>query len=141
MRGKTAGVKVHGTPQRMPAIHAGRRRLSLVVRDHTKLRAFELPDASAIEDKFSEEGLFAMTQREDMWSALTRALLDGLEAQRVEHIWFGLNVANAQDYPALSAPDGWLSYVASESLKRPKRPRSRTKRKSVVTHLKLFRDL
>ena len=41
----------------------------------------------AIEGKFSEEGLLAMTQAEDMTIAMAKALVDELKGQDVGGIW------------------------------------------------------
>lgn len=48
----------------------------------------------AIEGKFSEEGLLAMTAGEDMTTAMAKALVDGLDVDGVEKIWSKLNEKN-----------------------------------------------
>ena len=50
----------------------------------------------AIEGKFSEEGLLAMTQGEDMSTALAKALVDGLDVEGAEGIWRKINEKNAE---------------------------------------------
>ena len=48
----------------------------------------------AIEGKFSEEGLIAMTQGEDITTAMAKALTEGLEVEGAEQIWKKLNQNN-----------------------------------------------
>ena len=48
----------------------------------------------AIEGKFSEEGLLAMTSGEDMTTALAKTLTEGLEDEGAEHVWRKLNEKN-----------------------------------------------
>ena len=50
----------------------------------------------AIEGKFSEEGLLAMTQGEDMSTALAKALVNGLDVEGAEGIWRKINEKNAE---------------------------------------------
>jgi len=50
----------------------------------------------AIEGKFSEDGLLAMTQGEDMSTALAKALVDGLDVEGAEGIWRKINEKNAE---------------------------------------------
>lgn len=50
----------------------------------------------AIEGKFSEEGLLAMTQGEDMSTALAKALVNGLDIEGAEDIWRKINEKNAE---------------------------------------------
>ena len=59
------------------------------------LMGSKLEASLAIEGKFSEEGLLAMTQGEDMTTAMAKALVDGLETEGVESIWAKLNEKNA----------------------------------------------
>ena len=49
----------------------------------------------AIEGKFSEEGLLAMTSGEDMTTALAKTLVEGLNNEGAENIWQKLNEKNA----------------------------------------------
>ena len=49
----------------------------------------------AIEGKFSEEGLLAMTSGEDMTTALAKTLVEGLNNEGVENIWQKLNEKNS----------------------------------------------
>jgi len=48
----------------------------------------------AIEGKFSEEGLLAMTSGEDMTTALAKTLTEGLEDEGAEYVWKKLNEKN-----------------------------------------------
>jgi len=50
----------------------------------------------AIEGKFSEEGLLAMTQGENMSTAMAKALVDGLDVEGAEQIWKKINEANTR---------------------------------------------
>ena len=50
----------------------------------------------AIEGKFSQEGLLAMTQGEDMSTALAKTLVDSLEVEGAEDIWRKINEKNAE---------------------------------------------
>jgi len=64
-------------------------------------KALQLMDSKmeaslAIEGKFSEEGLLAMTQGEDMSTALAKALVDGLDVEGAEDIWRKINEKNAE---------------------------------------------
>ncbi|MFC1560880.1 helicase-related protein [Candidatus Latescibacterota bacterium] len=59
-----------------------------------QLMGSKLEASLAIEGKFSEEGLLAMTQGEDMTTAMAKALVDGLEGEGVEQIWSNLNREN-----------------------------------------------
>ena len=61
------------------------------------LMGSKLEASLAIEGKFSEEGLLAMTQGEDMTTALARNLVNGLEGEGVERVWSKLNERNAPD--------------------------------------------
>lgn len=49
----------------------------------------------AIEGKFSEEGLLAMTSGEDMTTALAKTLVEGLNSEGAESIWQKLNEKNS----------------------------------------------
>jgi SNF2 family DNA or RNA helicase len=54
----------------------------------------KLEASLAIEGKFSEEGLLAMTTGEDMTTAMAKVLVDGLDVEGVEKIWSKLNEKN-----------------------------------------------
>lgn len=58
----------------------------------------------AIEGKFSEDGLLAMTQGEDMTTAMAKALVEGLEVEGAEQIWKKLNEANIKAKPRKEEP-------------------------------------
>lgn len=59
-----------------------------------QLMGSKLEASLAIEGKFSEEGLLAMTQGEDMTTAMAKALVEGLEGEGVEEVWSKLNRRN-----------------------------------------------
>ena len=107
-----------------------------------QLMGSKLEASLAIEGKFSEEGLLAMTQGEDMTTAMAKALVDGLETEGVESIWAKLNDKNAPGYIKEAAPEGMLFYVDPESFLKRKRSRSRRKKtRSGRQQLLLFGDL
>ncbi len=69
----------------------------LFYKDTMQERAMELMGKKmgaslAIEGKFSEEGLLAMTSGEDMTTALAKTLVEGLNGEGAENIWQKLNV-------------------------------------------------
>ena len=61
-----------------------------------QLMGSKMEASLAIEGKFSEEGLMAMTQGEDMSTALAKALVDGIEVEGAEDIWRKINLKNAE---------------------------------------------
>jgi hypothetical protein len=61
-----------------------------------QLMGSKMEASLAIEGKFSEEGLLAMTQGEDMSTALAKALVNGLEVEGAEGIWRKINEKNAE---------------------------------------------
>jgi hypothetical protein len=61
-----------------------------------QLMGSKMEASLAIEGRFSEEGLLAMTQREDMSTALAKALVDGLGVEGAEGIWRKINEKNAE---------------------------------------------
>ena len=92
------------------------------------LMGSKLEASLAIEGKFSEEGLLAMTQGVDMTTAMARALVDGLETEGVENIWAKLNEKNAPGYIEEAAPEGMLFYLDPESFLKKKSTRRRRKK-------------
>lgn len=52
-----------------------------------RLMGSKLQASLAVEGKFTEEGLLAMTQGEDVTTALARALVNGLDGEGVEKMW------------------------------------------------------
>ncbi len=96
-----------------------------------QLMGSKLEASLAIEGKFSEEGLLAMTQGEDMTTAMARALVDGLETEGVENIWAKLNEKNAPGYIEEAAPEGMLFCVDPESFIK-KKDKTRRRRKKAV---------
>jgi len=61
-----------------------------------QLMGSKMEASLAIEGKFSEEGLLAMTQGEDMSTALAKALVNGLDVEGAERIWRKINEKNAE---------------------------------------------
>ncbi len=61
-----------------------------------QLMGSKMEASLAIEGKFSEEGLLAMTHGEDITTAMARALVERLEVEGAEQIWKKLNQANLQ---------------------------------------------
>ena len=61
-----------------------------------QLMGSKMEASLAIEGKFSEEGLLAMTQGEDMTTAMAKALVDGLDVEGAEDIWRKINRKNAE---------------------------------------------
>ena len=59
-----------------------------------QLMGSKLEASLAIEGKFSEEGLLAMTAGEDMTTAMAKALVEGLDVEGIEQIWSKLNKSN-----------------------------------------------
>jgi len=64
-----------------------------------QLMGSKLEASLAIEGKFTEEGLVAMTSGEDMTTALAKALVDGLETEGIEQIWKKINKKNQRATP------------------------------------------
>jgi len=90
-----------------------------------QLMGSKLEASLAIEGKFSEEGLLAMTQGEDMTTALAKALVDGLEDEGVEEVWSKLNQTNAAYRGKEAFGDGLLFYVDARVVEKRKRRRGR----------------
>lgn len=61
-----------------------------------QLMGSKLEASLAIEGKFSEEGLLAMTAGEDMTTEMAKALVEGLEIDGIEQVWSKLNESNVQ---------------------------------------------
>ena len=59
-----------------------------------QLMGSKLEASLAIEGKFSEEGLLAMTSGEDMTTAMAKALANGLDVEGVGEVWSKLNAKN-----------------------------------------------
>jgi hypothetical protein len=64
-----------------------------------QLMGSKMEASLAIEGKFSEEGLLAMTQGEDMTTAMAKALVEGLDVEGAEQIWKKLNETNIKPMP------------------------------------------
>lgn len=69
-----------------------------------QLMGSKMEASLAIEGKFSEEGLLAMTQGEDMTTAMAKALVEGLDVEGAEQIWKKLNEANIKSKPREEEP-------------------------------------
>jgi SNF2 family DNA or RNA helicase len=107
-----------------------------------QLMGSKLEASLAIEGKFSEEGLLAMTQGEDMTTALAKTLMDGLRTEGIERMWSKLNEANKSAEYRKSRPDGWLFYVDPESfVRRKKNSRNKTRAVPQREQMLLFGDL
>jgi hypothetical protein len=108
-----------------------------------QLMGSKLEASLAIEGKFSQDGLLAMTQGEDMATEMARALTEGLEVEGVEQVWSKLNQGNAPGYRGKPAPEGMLFYVDPENYVKRKIPRRRRRKKSPAElgQLSLFGDL
>jgi SNF2 family DNA or RNA helicase len=61
-----------------------------------QLMGSKLEASLAIEGKFSEEGLLAMTAGENMTTEMAKALVEGLDIDGVEQVWSKLNKSNVQ---------------------------------------------
>jgi len=61
-----------------------------------QLMGSKMEASLALEGRFSEEGLLAMTQGEDMSTALAKALVDGMDVEGAEDIWRKINLKNAE---------------------------------------------
>jgi len=61
-----------------------------------QLMGSKMEASLAIEGKFSEEGLMAMTQGEDMSTALAKALVEGINVEGAEDIWRKINLKNVE---------------------------------------------
>jgi SNF2 family DNA or RNA helicase len=70
----------------------------------------KLEASLAIEGKFSEEGLLAMTAGEDMTTAMAKALVGGLDVEGVEKTWSKLNEKNVYS-PKQEKIENKLFYV------------------------------
>jgi hypothetical protein len=90
------------------------------------LMGSKLEASLAVEGKFSEEGLLAMTQGEDMTTALARALVDGLEGEGVEQVWAKLNGGQAPEAREPLAAESLLLHVdPAGTVERMRRRRGR----------------
>jgi len=65
-----------------------------------QLMGSKLQASLAIEGKFSDEGLAAMTSGEDMTTLMARALTENLNVESAEDVWRKLNQNNVQHNPA-----------------------------------------
>jgi hypothetical protein len=86
----------------------------------------KLEAALAIEGKFSEEGLMAMTAGEDMTTAMAKALVEGLDVAGVEQIWSKLNGQNTVSTTEEQPIENKLFYI--DPLSYPKKLKRRRKK-------------
>jgi len=86
-----------------------------------QLMGSKLEASLAIEGKFSEEGLLAMTQGEDMTTAMAKALVEGLHGEGVEQTWAKLNRRNAPGHGTEPVAEGILFYVDPASFVQERR--------------------
>jgi SNF2 family DNA or RNA helicase len=109
-----------------------------------QLMGSKLEASLAIEGKFSEEGLLAMTQGEDMTTAMAKALVDGLHGEGVEEIWSKLNRRDVADCAEEPAPEGMLFHVDPAGFLKRRESKPRAARRKRVrcdpNQLFLFRD-
>jgi len=80
-----------------------------------QLMGKKMETSLAIEGKFSEEGLLAMTSGEDMTTALAKTLVEGISGEGAENIWRKLNEKNAA---YLAVDDGATNEEVSEAEER-----------------------
>lgn len=89
-----------------------------------QLMGSKLEASLAIEGKFSEEGLLAMTAGEDMTTAMAKALIEGLDIEGVEQAWSKLNKRNIPSVTQEKPVENKIFYVdPAYFLKKPKRRR------------------
>jgi superfamily II DNA or RNA helicase len=88
-----------------------------------QLMGSKMEASLAIEGKFSEEGLLAMTQGEDMSTALAKALVDGLDVEGAEDIWRKINEKNAEMTGKIVTED-----IASEPIDEKEREETKEQR-------------
>ena len=105
------------------------------------LMGSKLEASLAIEGKFSEEGLLAMTQGEDMTTALAKALVDGLEGEGVEQVWSKLNRSDIGESAQEAYGDGLLFYVDPTVVEKRKRSKRRARTSQTAQQLGLFDGL
>lgn len=109
-----------------------------------RLMGSKLQASLALEGRFSEDGLLAMTQGEDMTTALARALVDGLESEGVEQLW-GRSRNTSSPHAATDADavaDGLLFHVPSTRgpMERTRRRRARRRGEESPQQLRLLDD-
>jgi hypothetical protein len=91
------------------------------------LMGSKLEAALAIEGKFSEEGLMAMTAGEDMTTAMAKVLVEGLDVEGVEQIWSKLNGRNTASTAEEKPIRDKLFYI--DPLSYPKKRKRRRKKR------------
>lgn len=93
-----------------------------------QLMGSKLEASLAMEGKFSEDGLLAMTAGDDMTTAMAKALVEGLDGEGVENIWSGFNKKNDKKYNDKSKIDNKIFYVDPVSLSNQKKTKRRRKK-------------
>ena len=106
-----------------------------------QLMGSKLEASLAIEGKFSDEGLLAMTQGVDMTTALARALVDGLEGAGVEEVWSNVTGRDAPRLEEEAFGDGLLFYVDPAAVEKRSRRRRRRRSAAEGEQLSLFDDV
>lgn len=96
----------------------------------------KLEASIAIEGKFSEEGLLAMTQGEDMATAMAKALVDGPDAEGAEPIWSKLNPRRAFGHAEERPPAGMLFRIDPKSFVKKARPRRRRRQPTLPSNMR-----
>ena len=97
-----------------------------------QLMGSKMEASLALEGKFSEEGLMAMTQGEDMSTALAKALVDGMDVEGAEDIWRKINQKNAELTGKVVSdenPGGDSQYIPIEPDKPKTEPETQKKTK------------
>lgn len=103
-----------------------------------ELMGKKLEASLAVEGKFSEQGLLAMTQGEDMTTALAKALVDGMDGHGVEELWSRMSGQEQSDDVPEAYSDGLLFYVDPVNVEKKTRRRRRRSSSSGVEQLSLF---
>ena len=86
-------------------------------------------------------GLLAMTQGEDMTTALAKTLVNGLGSEGVEDVWSKLNRSNRQHGQREAFADGLLFYVDPAAVEKRTRQRRARYRREADAQLALFDQL
>ena len=86
----------------------------------------KLQASLAIEGKFSDEGLAAMTSGEDMTTLMARALTENLNVESAEDVWRKLNQSNIQYKPP----------SVEDPVEVPEKPEKRTTQREIPLTVK-----
>lgn len=91
-----------------------------------RLMGSKLQASLAIEGKFSDEGLAAMTSGEDMTTLMARALTENLNVESAEDVWRKLNQSNIQYKPP----------SVEDPVEVPEKPEKRTTQREIPLTVK-----